>query len=66
MSLNDKPLGDTGPLPEDGVMHRDGIGGHCFEKKFTFAPSRLVAGRDVIKLRSAARLWHQAVLYLKA
>lgn len=56
-------LRETGPLPENGVMHRDGIRGHCFEKKFTFAPERLSVGRNVFQLRPAAQVWHQAVLY---
>lgn len=63
VAVNDERVGDTGPLPESGVMHRDGIRGYWFERKITFPGAKLKPGRNVIALRLDAEVWHQGVLY---
>ncbi len=61
--VNGIEAGNTGELPENGVMHRDGIRGNWFERTITFDSSLLVAGDNVIQLKSHATLWHHGVLY---
>jgi rhamnogalacturonan endolyase len=61
--VNDESAGGTGPLPDTGVMHRDGIRGYWFERDVAFDASLLKAGTNVIKLRNPARDWTEGVLY---
>ncbi len=63
VSLNDHAIGDTGPLPATGVMHRDGIRGYWFERDLTFDAARLRPGTNVFKLTSFAQNWTQGVMY---
>jgi rhamnogalacturonan endolyase len=63
VSLNDHSIGDTGPLPNTGVMHRDGIRGYWFERDLTFDAALLKPGNNVFKLTSYANNWTQGVLY---
>ena len=63
MILNGQPLGDTGPLPENGVMHRDSYRGHTFQRTFEVPAERLVKGANVLQLRLSGNAWHQGVLY---
>ncbi|HLH78860.1 MAG TPA: polysaccharide lyase family protein [Chthonomonas sp.] len=61
--VNGKVVGDTGPLPNSGVMHRDGIQGYWCERDVAFDASLLHAGQNVIQLKLEARDWPQGVLY---
>ncbi len=63
VKVNGDYVGETGPLPEDGVMHRDGIRGDWFERRVVFSPSHLKAGMNSITLTCHATTWHEAVLY---
>lgn len=63
VALNDRLIGDTGPLPATGVMHRDGIRGYWFERHLTFDAALLHVGTNTFKLTAAASNWTQAVLY---
>jgi rhamnogalacturonan endolyase len=63
LRLNGKPAGATGPLPENGVMHRDSHRGFWFERGFPVPASALVAGRNTLELQLSGRTWHQGVLY---
>jgi len=63
VKVNGDYVGETGPLPEDGVMHRDGIRGDWFEKNLIFAPSHLKVGANNIQLTCHSMVWHQAVMY---
>jgi len=61
--VNGRSIGDTGPLPSTGAMHRDGIRGYWIEKDLTFDAALLAPGSNVIKLVSPATSWPQGVLY---
>ena len=63
VNLNGHPIGDTGPLPATGVMHRDGIRGYWFERDLTFDAALLQPGTNIFKLTSFASNWTQAVMY---
>jgi rhamnogalacturonan endolyase len=63
VSVNDTSVGDTGDLPESGVMHRDGIRGYWFEKTFTFDAALLKPGKNLIRLRSRGDNWTKGILY---
>jgi len=63
VSVNEKAAGDTGPLPDTGVMHRDGIRGYWFERSLTFDAALLKSGNNIIKLTNPARNWVDGVLY---
>ena len=63
VAVNDKPAGDTGDLPNSGVMHRDGIRGYWCERDVSFKAGLLQAGGNTIKLTTSARDWTQGVLY---
>lgn len=63
VNLNGQPIGDTGPLPATGVMHRDGIRGYWFERDLTFDAALLQSGTNIFKLTSFAQNWTQAVMY---
>ncbi|NQX02974.1 hypothetical protein HQ447_20130, partial [bacterium] len=61
--LNGSPVGDTGPLPEAGAMHRDSHRGMTFERSFIIPASRLRSGENLLQLRLNGTEWHQGVLY---
>ncbi len=63
VAVSEMPAGATGPLPDTGVMHRDGIRGYWFERKVTFDAALLKAGTNVLKLTNPARSWGEGVLY---
>ncbi len=63
VSLNDQEIGNSGPLPDTGVMHRDGIRGTWCERDVIFDASALKPGTNVIKLHVPARSWVNGVLY---
>jgi rhamnogalacturonan endolyase len=62
--LNDKEIGNTGRLPNMGVMHRDGIRGLEVEKDISFNAALLKPGTNTIKLRlDNVKAWPNGVLY---
>jgi rhamnogalacturonan endolyase len=63
VSVNDSQIGGTGPLPDTGVMHRDGIRGYWVERRVPFDAALLKEGRNVIALTVPARSWVDGVLY---
>jgi rhamnogalacturonan endolyase len=63
VSVNDKAAGGTGPLPDSGVMHRDGIRGYWVERGVPFDAALLKTGTNVIKLTNPGRNWVEGVLY---
>lgn len=63
VTVNEVRAGDTGPLPDTGVMHRDGIRGYWYERDVAFDAALLHKGRNTIKLRVPATNWTQGVLY---
>ena len=63
VTVNGATAGSTGPFPENGVMHRDGIRGYWREFPIRFPARLLKPGENVIALRSKAWVWHQGVVY---
>lgn len=64
VTLNGRPIGSTGELPESGVMHRDGIrAAALIERDLKFDASRLKPGENVITLTKHVRTWTDGVLY---
>jgi rhamnogalacturonan endolyase len=63
VTVNDRSAGSTGPLPDTGVMHRDGIRGYWCERSVPFDAALLKRGTNVLKLRVPANSWVQGVLY---
>ena len=63
VSVNDAPTSGTGPLPNTGVMHRDGIRGYWCERDVVFEAKLLKRGTNVIKLKAPATGWVDGVLY---
>jgi rhamnogalacturonan endolyase len=63
VSVNGKPIGGTGPLPNSGVMHRDGIRSVETEVDLPFDSSMLAPGKNQIDLTTTATDWTQGVLY---
>ncbi len=61
--LNGTEVGNTGPLPEDGTMHRDSDRGMWFERSFDIPATRLRTGENVLQFRLRGTAWHQGVLY---
>jgi rhamnogalacturonan endolyase len=61
--VNDKETAGTGPLPNTGVMHRDGIRGYWCERPVSFDAALLKRGTNTIKLRVPATSWTNGVLY---
>jgi rhamnogalacturonan endolyase len=61
--LNGTEIGNTGPLPENGVMHRDSHRGVSFVRTFAIPPSHLNPGENVLQFRLDGKAWHQGVLY---
>ncbi|MCS7089669.1 MAG: polysaccharide lyase family protein [Verrucomicrobiota bacterium] len=63
VSVNDRPIGDTGLLPYTGTMHRDGIEGYWTERRIWFDAAWLRLGENCIRLHVPATIWTQGVLY---
>lgn len=64
IKLNGSSIGTTGPLPESGVMHRDGIrSAALFCKDISFNAALLKQGNNIIELTKEARAWTDGVLY---
>lgn len=63
VSVNDKNAGETGRLPQTGVMHWDGIRGYWCERNVPFDASLLNKGTNVIRLSFPVYSWRQGVLY---
>lgn len=61
--VNDKPIGNTGPLPSTSAMQRDGIRAFWVERPLTFDATLLTNGVNTIKLKSNATSWSQGVMY---
>lgn len=61
--LNGREIGNTGPLPENGAMHRDSHRGMWFERSFRIAPENLKTGGNVLQFKLHGHVWHQGVLY---
>ena len=55
--------GGTGPLPDTGVMHRDGIRGYWCERAVAFDAALMKRGTNVLKLKVPATSWVNGVLY---
>jgi rhamnogalacturonan endolyase len=63
VAVNGTPVGGTGPLPDTGVMHRDGIRGYWCERDVPFDAALLRRGPNTVKLTVPASNWVQGVLY---
>jgi hypothetical protein len=63
ITVNDKRIGDSGRLHENGVMHRDGHRGLLTELSFRIPGEVLKKTGNVLELRLEGRLWHQGLLY---
>jgi rhamnogalacturonan endolyase len=63
VSVNDKPIGETGRLPSTGAMHWNGIRSYWCERDLPFDAALLTQGANVIKLKSPTFHWNQGVLY---
>jgi rhamnogalacturonan endolyase len=61
--VNGTPAGNTGPLPDTGVMHRDGIRGYWCERVVMFDGALLRAGANTIELSINGSSWVNGVLY---
>src|SRR3954471_17465781 len=61
--VNDKLAGNSGQLPDTGVMHRDGIRGYWCERAVSIDPTLLKPGANRIQLRVPVRNWVEGVLY---
>ena len=63
VAVNGQPAGGTGPLPDTGVMHRDGIRGYWFERSVRFPATLLKQGTNQLTLTVPADSWVDGVLY---
>jgi rhamnogalacturonan endolyase len=63
VAVNGQAIGGTGPLPDSGVMHRDGIRGYWCERDVSFDAGLLKKGTNVLQLTNPARSWTEGVLY---
>ncbi|RYD49800.1 MAG: hypothetical protein EOP85_00920, partial [Verrucomicrobiaceae bacterium] len=63
LKLNRSGIGDTGPLPDNGAMHRDSHRGMWFERSFAIPVERMRTGENVLELELEGDQWHQGVLY---
>ncbi len=63
VSLNGHPIGDSGPLHENGVMHRDGHRGLLTELDFPIPAGMTEARENLLELRLSGGSWHQGLLY---
>ncbi|WP_367873299.1 polysaccharide lyase family protein [Luteolibacter sp. Populi] len=63
VTINGRPIGDSGRLPENGVMHRDGHRGLLTELDFPIPAAALKTQGNVLELRLTGQVWHQGLLY---
>ena len=64
VTVNGQSIGNTGELPESGVMHRDGIRSDALtERNLGFDASLLKQGENMIELTKHVRTWTDGVLY---
>lgn len=63
VSINGKSVGNSGRLPENGVMHRDGHRGLLTELDFKIPAAALKKTGNVLELRLSGQVWHQGLLY---
>lgn len=63
VTVNGRSIGGTGPLPDSGVMHRDGIRGVQIHRDLKFPGQWLQPGENIITLTKRARTWTDGVLY---
>ena len=61
--LNGSEIGNTGPLPENGAMHRYSHCGMWFVRTFRIPAARLLVGENVLQFRLKGTSWHHGVLY---
>ncbi len=61
--LNGAGIGGTGPLPENGTMHRDSHRGIWYERSYSVPAARLKEGENVLQFRLSGETWDQGVLY---
>lgn len=61
--MNGKPMGNSGRLPENGVMHRDGHRGLLTELDFKIPAAALKKSGNLLELRLSGEVWHQGLLY---
>ncbi|HET7624265.1 MAG TPA: polysaccharide lyase family protein [Verrucomicrobiae bacterium] len=50
VSVNGKPAGETGPMPDTATIRRDGIRGYWFERDVAFDADLMRAGTNVLQL----------------
>jgi rhamnogalacturonan endolyase len=63
VTVNDRPAGATGPMPDTAVLRRDGIRGYWFERAVAFDAGLMKAGTNVLKLSIPAGGVMNGVLY---
>jgi rhamnogalacturonan endolyase len=63
ITVNGKRIGDSGRLPENGVMHRDGHRGLLNELSFRVPGEDLKKSGNLLELRLEGQVWHQGLLY---
>ena len=63
VTVNGNRIGDSGRLPENGVMHRDGHRGLLTELGFPIPGDILKKSGNVLELRLEGQVWHQGLLY---
>lgn len=63
VSVNGSPIGNSGRLPENGVMHRDGHRGMLTDLDFKIPAKLLKKSGNVLELRLSGQVWHQGLLY---
>ncbi|WP_265593978.1 polysaccharide lyase family protein [Haloferula sp. BvORR071] len=63
VAVNGRVVGDSGRLPENGVMHRDGYRGLLTELDFPIPADALRTKDNVLELRLSGQVWHQGLLY---
>lgn len=50
IAVNGKPAGDTGRLPYNATINRDGVEGNWFERNISFDASLMIAGENQLQL----------------
>ena len=63
VAVNGTSAGNSGRLPENGVMHRDGHRGLLTELDFKIPAEMLKKSGNVLELRLSGQVWHQGLLY---
>jgi rhamnogalacturonan endolyase len=64
VAVNGTVVGGTGPLPQNSVMHRDGIRAVLYERPVAFDATLLRSGENIIELRRGdVRDWTDGILY---